>query len=202
MLLNRAEKLLMNNPVRALVQAQVEARGMLRYGGAMDGGTALEVGCGRGVGVEIILERFGAARVDAFDLDPDMVARARERLARYGHRVHLWVGDAVEIPVADASYDAVFDFGILHHVPDWRAAIAEIARVLRPGGRLYAEEVYRPFLEWPLVARLFEHPREDRFDDRDFAGALAAHGLAVTGRFALPRVAGLYVAEKRAIAAA
>jgi trans-aconitate methyltransferase len=43
----------------------------------------LEIGCGRGVGTEIILERFGARRVFAFDFDPTMVKRARRRLARF-----------------------------------------------------------------------------------------------------------------------
>jgi ubiquinone/menaquinone biosynthesis C-methylase UbiE len=46
------------------------------------------------------------------------------------------------IAVPDSRYDAVFDFGIIHHVPDWRAAVAEVARVLRPQGRFYAEEVF------------------------------------------------------------
>ena len=37
----------------------------------------------------------------------------------------------------------MFDFGIIHHVPQWRRALAEVARVLKPGGRFYAEEVLR-----------------------------------------------------------
>jgi len=42
-------------------------------GGAAQGATALELGCGRGVGTELVLDVFGAAHVDAFDLDPEMV---------------------------------------------------------------------------------------------------------------------------------
>lgn len=90
MLLNRIEKLMMNNPVRAALQRRYEAPKLVAMGGTMQGGRALELGCGRGVGAEIILERFGAEHVDAFDLDPDMVARARERLVRFGDRVRLW----------------------------------------------------------------------------------------------------------------
>ncbi len=70
----------MNNPIRAAVQRHVEASKLLRMGGAMDGGAALELGCGCGVGAELILQRFGAARVDGFDLDPRMVRRARRRM--------------------------------------------------------------------------------------------------------------------------
>src|SRR5580692_8107108 len=130
MLLNAVEKALMNNPVRAELQRRFEATRLLKLGGPVAGGRALEVGCGRGVGVEIILDVFGAGSVDAFDLDPDMVARARARHASRGSRVRLWVGDAEQIQAEDATYDAVFDFAIIHHVPAWRNALREVARVL------------------------------------------------------------------------
>lgn len=195
--LNRAETHLMNNPVRAMIQRGFEARRLLELGGRLDGGRALEVGCGRGVGVEAILDDFGANRVDAFDLDPRMVARARRRLAERGGRVALWVGDATAIPVADGRYDAVFDFGIVHHVPDWRAALGEVARVLRPGGRLYAEEALAPLIMHPVVRRLLDHPAVDRFDHRGFIDGLGASGLRVVAeRRMRGGWFGWYVAEK------
>lgn len=177
MLLNRFEAAMMNNPVRAAIQRRFEAGRLLRMGGAMQGGRALEIGCGRGVGAELILERFGAESVDAFDLDPRMIARARARLSRHGSRVRLWLGDAGAIAAPDASYDAVFDFGIVHHVPDWRAVLVEVHRVLKPGGRFYAEEVLERFIAHPLWRRLLDHPQTDRFDRAGFAGALGAVGL-------------------------
>lgn len=180
MLLNRAEFALMNNPVRAAIQRHFEAPRLLRMGGALGGGRALEVGCGRGVGTELILARFGANSVDAFDLDPRMVARARARLARHGSRVRLWVGDASAISAPNASYDAVFDFGILHHVPDWRRGLAEVERVLAPGGRFYAEEVMERFITHPVTRRVLEHPQRDRFDAAGFAQALREAGLEPT----------------------
>ena len=133
MLLNQVETALMNNPVRAAIQRHVEARWLRKLGGAVAGGRALEIGCGQGTGVEIILDHFGAARVDAFDLDPKMFRRAKQRLARRGDRVDLWVGDVTAIPAEADIYDAVFDVAIIHHVPDWRAALREVHRVLRPG---------------------------------------------------------------------
>jgi len=179
MLLNKVEKLLMNNPVREAAQRYYEAKRLRELGGATTGGRALEIGCGRGVGVEIILERFGADTVDAFDLDPDMVRRARARLERFGDRVSLWIGDATDIRADDGTYDAVFDFGIIHHIPDWRAALREVHRVLKPGGRFYADEIYEKFLTHPLVRALLDHPREDRFDHSRLARALEAAGLHV-----------------------
>lgn len=180
MLLNRLETALMNNPLRAALQRHVEARRLLRLGGALDGGHALEVGCGRGVGIDLILRVFGAASVDAFDLDPKMVARARARFPPRS-RVRVWVGDATAISAPDATYDAVFDFGIIHHVPDWRRAVAEIHRILKPGGRFYGEEVLRRAVTHPVIRRLLEHPQSDRFDAETFRRELAASGLEPVG---------------------
>ena len=177
MLLNRIEYALMNNPLRAAIQRRFEAARLLRLGGPLPGGTALELGCGRGIGAELILDLFHADTVDAFDLDPRMVAHAGARLARYGARVRLWVGDAAAIAAPDAAYDAVFDFGIIHHVPTWQLALTEVTRVLKPGGRFYAEEVLAPFIAHPITRRLLDHPRQNRFDTADFRAALDAAGL-------------------------
>lgn len=176
MLLNGLEFALMNNPVRSWIQRRHEAARLLRMGGRLPGGLALEVGCGRGRGAAVVLDRFGAAAVDAFDLDPRMVARARDHLRGRGN-VRLWVGDCAAIPAPAGRYDAVFDFGIIHHVPDWRAALAEIARVLKPGGRFYAEEVLAAFINHPVARALFEHPQQDRFDAAAFAAGIREAGL-------------------------
>ena len=177
MLLNRVEYALMNNPVRAALQRHVEARRLLALGGPMRGGTALELGCGRGIGAGLILDLFGARAVHAFDLDPRMVALARRR-HRHQPAVRLWAGDAAAIPVADETYDAVFDFGILHHLPDWRAGLREVRRVLKPNGRFYAEEVLRAFILHPVVRRTLRHPEDDRFDQHEFQEGMQAAGLA------------------------
>ncbi len=98
----------------------------------------MEIGCGSGYGTRMILDRFDAARVDAVDLDPGMVVKARRRLADRPGRVRLEVGDAANLRVVfgaeDGTYDATFNFAIIHHIPDWRSAVAEVARVLKPGG--------------------------------------------------------------------
>ena len=183
MRLNAVEKALMNNPVRAAVQHHYEARILRRLGGRIDGGRALEIGCGQGVGAEIILDRFGAAAVDAFDVDPDMVARAKRRLSHHGDRVRLWVGDASKIDTPDSVYDAVFDFGIIHHVPDWHSAVAEVARVLRPGGRFFFEEVTSHALERWTYRTLLEHPKRDRFSAKEFVAEVERAGLTVGNRW-------------------
>ena len=196
MRLNRVEFALMNNPVRAAIQRRVEAKRLLEMGGAMCGGTALEIGCGRGVGVEIILDLFGAERVDAFDLDSRMIDRAGRRLRTRGERVRLWTGDVTAIAADDGTYDAVFDFGIIHHVPDWRNAIAEVGRVLRPGRRFYAEEPFGEFITRRAVQRLLEHPEHDRFDHGQFCDALSKAGLELIASSELWRAGGWFIADK------
>ena len=188
----------MNNPVRAGIQRRFEAGRLLAMGGRMQGGRALEVGCGRGVGVGLILDLFGASEVDAFDLDPRMVERARCRLRNRREAIRLWVGDATVITAPDAHYDAVFDFGIVHHVPDWRAVLREIHRVLRPGGRPYAEEVFERFITDPLWRRLLEHPQDDRFDAPRFEEGLREAGFRVVATRRLWDRFGWFVAERYA----
>lgn len=182
MKLNRIEKALMNNPVRALVQRRYEAALLERLGGRTEGCLVLEVGCGRGVGTEIIFEKFGAASVHAFDLEPNMVAKARRRLSIYPpDRLKLYVGDAAAIEEEDDSFDAVFDFGIIHHVPAWQRAVAEVARVLRPGGRFFFEEVTRRALNRWVYRTFTEHPTENRFSGEEFVTELERQGFFVGG---------------------
>ena len=91
----------------------------------------LEVGCGWGELAEWI-ERETGAGVVAVDLSPRMVDLARER------GVDAAVADVQALPYPDASFDVVVAAWMLYHVPDLDRALAEIARVLRPGGTLVA----------------------------------------------------------------
>lgn len=181
MLMNSAEKAILNNPVRRALQRYYEAPLLSRLGADVTGAHVLEVGCGEGAGAQTLLNRLGAARVTAVDLDPSQVRRAQRRL-RDEDRAQVQLGDVTALPVADGSVDAVADFGIIHHVPDWRAAITEIARVLKPGGQLVFEEVTSHALDRATYRWLFEHPSEDRFSGHEFVDELERQGLTVGGR--------------------
>ena len=183
MKMNRVEKLLMNNPIRAAFQVWVEAPLLERLGGRTEGMRVLEVGCGRGVGTEQIFRRFGAQSVYAIDVDPDMIAKARRRLSRFPpERLKVELGDVTAIDAEDAAFDVVFDFAIIHHVPIWQDAVTEIHRVLKPGGRFYFEEVTRHFLEKWFARTFMLHPTENRFSGREFIYELERQGIQVGSR--------------------
>lgn len=196
MLMNRAERLVVDSAARRALQRWYETPVLLRLGGPARRLRVLELGCGSGYGTHLIVTRFGAEHVDAVDLDPGLLDRARRRLARHGERVRLVHGDVTDlraaVGAADESYDAVFDFGIVHHVEDWRTALTEVARVLRPGGRFYFDEVTARALATRTYRLLFDHPEHDRFTAAQFVAELERHGLSTSGRW-VTRVRGHYV---------
>ena len=183
MKLNLAEKLLVNNPVRAIVQRFYEGPLLQKLGGRLDDACVLDVGCGRGVGVQILLEQFGAGQVYGIDLDPQQVRRAQKRFAGTSEgRVVLAVGSVEKLPFPNEYFDAVFDFGMLHHVVDWQAGVAEIGRVLKPSGLFFFEEVTREALNRWVYRTFLDHPTENRFNEAEFLAELPVHGFESLGK--------------------
>lgn len=98
-------------------------------------GDVLEIGGGSGAMAEGVARTYPGVRLTMTDLDESMVRSARDRLAPYP-QVSTRIADVTRLPYDDASFDAVTSYLMLHHVVDWRPAVAEAARVLRPGGVL------------------------------------------------------------------
>lgn len=129
----------------------------------------LEVGCGSGETAARINDELGATVV-AVDISPRMVELARER------GVDAREGDVQDLPFAGASFDCVVANWMLYHVPDLDRGLGELARVLRPGGRLVAATNGLAHLGelWALVGRdRSKEPR--RFFVETGEGALRAH---------------------------
>ncbi|CCH87041.1 Phosphatidylethanolamine N-methyltransferase [Modestobacter italicus] len=96
-------------------------------------GDVLEVGVGTGRNLRCLPEGIALSGIE---LSPAMLARAEERARRLGRTADLRVGDAQRLPFADATFDTVLATLTLCSIPDDVTAVAEMARVLRPGGRL------------------------------------------------------------------
>ncbi len=179
MRLNRLEFHLMNNPVRAASQRWIEAATLLRDAALAPNARVLEIGCGRGVGLEILERRFPAGFRVGFDLDPAMAELAQSRIRGNGLAAAALVADAERLPFADASFDAAIEFGILHHVPGWRSALGEIARVLKPRATFWFEDLASRFSENAFVSVFLEHPRGLAIHADTFGNALAEAGFGV-----------------------
>jgi SAM-dependent methyltransferase len=110
----------------------------------------LEIGLGQGADSEQIIRR--GAIWSGLDLTPESVQRVSTRLRLRGLSYdRLECGSALAIPFKDNSFDIVFSHGVLHHIPNVGAAQHEIARVLKPDGRLIAMLYARRSLNY-LVA--------------------------------------------------
>ncbi len=155
-------------------------RFMLQAGGDVKGGKVMEIGCGRGMGVDVLFDLFGAAYVEAFDYDPDQVRLAEKRLLpRYNEKVRIYEASATQIPSPDSQFDAVFDFGALHHIPDNQSAINEVARVLKPGGRFFFQEPLSTITLNPVFRFLFGDLAEAQFSWVELTEKLTRSGLTV-----------------------
>ena len=102
---------------------------------APDNGTVLDVGTGPGVLLVEIARRRTDLGLTGLDLSADMITAARKNLREHGDRAEAVVGDATDLPFEDDSFDLVVTSLSTHHWDEPRAAVPEIARVLRPGGR-------------------------------------------------------------------
>ena len=102
--------------------------------GVTDGDDVLDVACGTGNAA--IRAALAGGRVTGLDLTPELFEAARRRAAEAGVEVEWIEGDAEELPFPDGSFDVVLStFGVMF-APRHRVAAAELARVLRPGGRI------------------------------------------------------------------
>ena len=179
MKMNAIEKMLVNNPVRSLMLRAMAHTLLRRAGTSLANKTVLEIGCGQGAGTALLRDQCGAARVVAFDYDTTQVARAKRRHAAANEsNAALFVGDVARLPFPDSHFDAVVEFAILHHVPEWRMGLREIARVLKPGGVLLYEEYLRGFTGNPVAKLFLLHPEEGMFTSEMFYRELASAGLS------------------------
>jgi ubiquinone/menaquinone biosynthesis C-methylase UbiE len=141
------------------------------------GRDVLEIGAGSGSVAQQLLSRNPELALTAIDIDPHMTQAAATRLVGFPD-ASAKTADATAMPFPDDSFDAVISCLMLHHIVDWERAVAEVARVLRPGGTFVGYDLVRT----PL-ANLFH--RLDGSPHRllvpvDFEAECARNGLAIS----------------------
>lgn len=142
----------------SMLNAHYDRPAMIRLAGDVSGRHILDAGCGSGpLAAEL---RSRGAALTGIDGSPAMIELARGRL---GDDVPLHVGDLAEpLPFADDTFDDVVASLVLHYLEDWTAPLAEIRRVLKPGGRLIVS-VNHP------MANAMNYPTEDYFATRQYS---------------------------------
>jgi SAM-dependent methyltransferase len=146
-------------------------------------GAFLDIGTGTGRLLELVAPQ--AERAIGVDMSRDMLALARARLAERGlaDRAAVRQADMYRLPFADAAFDAVALQMVLHYADDPAAALAEAARILKPGGTLLVADL-APHDDAALMAR--QAHRWPGFDDAQLAGWLGAAGCAASQAATIP----------------
>jgi len=171
------ERFMILNPIRDLFH-RGEVGAFRRWSGLEAGASILEVGCASGVSTRLLGERLRPRRLVAVDADPSMIRIAGRRVRRLSSAVavDLALADASRRPFPDREFDALFEVGVIHHVPAWRLALDEIGRVLRPGGIMFFAEPSRGRLTRGLYF-FVPHDKESMFSRQELVEALSDAGL-------------------------
>lgn len=115
------------------------------------GEAVLDVGCGTGTLAMLAKEQVGAlGHVAGIDPSGQMIARARRKAERAGLSMTFQVGMIEQLAFPDQSFDVVLSTFMMHHLPDdlKQQGLAEVARVLKPGGRLLVIDLTGPAGPW------------------------------------------------------
>lgn len=156
-----------------LVNAYYARPAMVALAGDVAGRRILDAGCGSGPLSAALRDR--GALVTGIDASARMLALARRRL---GDDVPLHLGDLSDrLPFADGAFDAVVASLVLHYLEDWGPTLAELRRVLRPGGRLIAS------VDHPFVAYTIQDPRPDYFAASSYTFDWTFGGQSVPMKF-------------------
>jgi ubiquinone/menaquinone biosynthesis C-methylase UbiE len=144
-------------------------------------GKVLEIGCGQGAGAKIVYDLLNPQEYVGMDLDPRMIRRAEKRAGDLPN-ARFVEGDVSSLEFPDACFDVVVNFAILHHVPDWRSALAEVYRVLRVGGEFLFEDL--PVETWErgigIPSKIIaHHPYDQMFRTQEFVDELVSLGYGV-----------------------
>jgi len=140
MRLGKTEFYAMNNPIRRFIQKYWEFKifkNILKKQKInLSGKVIIDAGCGSGYSSKLIMDEFSPSELIAFDIMPEQIVVAKRRYKDINFRT----GDLTQIKIPNSTADAVFVFGILHHIPEWRKALRNISGFLKQSGVFLVEE--------------------------------------------------------------
>jgi ubiquinone/menaquinone biosynthesis C-methylase UbiE len=180
MKLNNLEFFFVNSPIRAYIQEKYELPLLMNMLTSKTFDSVLEIGCGNGNGTKLIKKYFNPIHITAIDLDEKMIQIAKRTVQ--DETTNFKVMDSSTLVFPNESFDAIFDFGIIHHIPNWKDCIGELRRVLKNGGKLVlAEFSIDTFSGFPgrLYRSMLSHPYEQMFSTEEFVQHLKKVGFKI-----------------------
>jgi SAM-dependent methyltransferase len=142
----------------------------------------MDIGCGQGMALPLLAERFRPQRLLAVDIDRRLTSLAEQAAATIPCPTQTVLGSVHALDLAADSVDGIFCHQLLHHVSDQERAMHELHRVLAPGGYLLISESCQPFIESWMVRWLFRHPPNVQRTSRGFVQLARAAGFEVDER--------------------
>lgn len=179
MKMNLLEFIIVNNPLRRLIQGQVEIKGFLDVPNYVRNGKVVEIGCGSGYGSKLISHYFKPREIYGIDIDEKMIELAKKNKP---FQATFVVGDVTNLPFKDNSIDGVFDFVILHHISNWKKAIDEIYRILKKGGQVFIEDASLETFSTPFgrIIKIFtNHPYKSMYRMNEFFDYFEKKGFRI-----------------------
>lgn len=178
MLLNRFELLLLKSNLRRMIHHHFDFRLWEQMNsGAELSGKALEVGCGRGFGLEVLARSpYKFESLVGVEPDPRMSLLAKKTVAAWPH-VQILEGSLSQTIAQTDLYDFALCSQVLHHIDDWQEAIKEVSCRVKQGGTLFLVESLRGFIQAPFIRKIMKHPEANRFDKQELLKELSICGF-------------------------
>ena len=135
------EKIFVNSPTRSR-QVSNYAEKMLKLIDFKTGQKYLDFGCGNGTAAINLAQKY-PLDLTGIDVDTDQIRLAQES-SRHLSNIRFIPVDGTRLPFDDGEFDIVFTNKVTHHIPNWLEAVAEMVRVVKPGGHLIYADLIVP----------------------------------------------------------
>jgi ubiquinone/menaquinone biosynthesis C-methylase UbiE len=147
----------------------------------------VDIGTGAGLSLPMLAQRFRPERLIALDAEPARLADAGRHAAVHGLGPELLQADAGSIPLGDGTVDLIFCHQTFHHLVRQEQALAEFARLLKPGGLLLFAESTKAYIDTLMIRLLFRHPMDKQRSADEYVAMIRHAGFDVPqGSVSLP----------------
>lgn len=150
------------------------------YSNKLNGKIILEIGCSNGHGASLIKKYFSPKKIIATDLDERLLNLAKRNIKDAS--IKFDIADATKLQFNGDTFDAIFDFGVIHHIPDWENCLKELHRVLKPKGHIFIYDISIESFDnlWGrIIKKLTLHPYDSMYRREEFNKYLKKLGFKI-----------------------